>query len=211
MVMRMDFTQGLAGLLTGVEHVFLNGELWPYKYFEENRNVEILLKKRDLSQALASFKDSKLIQKFECSTGYRASIAELQLNNDVRLGIEFWHKLSFNALIFQDETRLFKKKVRQANGLFVPSIEHHFEYVVLKNFLMGEGISDTQYQYFKDFHILVKEDLLEFFNLKYQTTFRSLYDMTEYSDIQQVAIKKSLKPLPINQFLRWAGFKRSNG
>lgn len=211
MVMRMDFTQGLSGLLTGVEHVFLNSELWPYKYFEENKNVEILLKKRDLSQALASLKNSQLIQNFEWSTGYRASIAEVQLKNDVKLGIEFWHKLSYDSLIFQDEMSLFKKKVRQANGLVIPSIEHHFEYVVLKNFLMEEGMTDTQYLYFNDFHVLVKEDLLEFFNLKYQTTFRSLYEMTEFSNSQLIAIKKSLKPLPINQFLRWAGFKKSNG
>ena len=207
----MDFTQGLSGLLTGVEHVFLNSELWPNKYFEESKNVEILLKKRDLSQALASLKDSQLIQELELSAGYRASIVDITLRNDVKFGIEFWHKLSYNSLTFQNATSFFQQKVRQRNGLIVPSVEHHFEYVILKNFLMGEGMTDIQYRYFDDFHVLIKEGLLEFFNQKYQTTFHSLYEMTEFDSIQQIAIQKSLKPLAINQFLRWAGFKRSNG
>ena len=45
----------------------------------------------------------------------------------------------------------------------VPSIEHLFEYTILKNFLNNQSLTKEEFEYFEDFHVLVKEDLLEYF------------------------------------------------
>jgi len=208
--MRKDFTQALSGLLAGVEHVFLNCELWPCRSFAENKHIEILLRKRDLSQTVAALKASSLFQQVVILTSkYRTSTVIGNLENGPPVRFEFWHKLSFDSLNFLNEEALFASCINDRDGIKMPSIEHHFEYVVLKNFLMRQGITDKQYRYFNDFHVLIQEDLLEFFNQKYGTSFYNLYQLTEFTLIHREAIGKRLKQAPMNQFiqsinLRWA-------
>ncbi|MEL6638663.1 MAG: hypothetical protein AAFW73_11415 [Bacteroidota bacterium] len=116
--------------------------------------------------------------------------------------INFVHKMVSHNLFFLSEEEVLARRVRQRSGRNLPCLEHLLEYGVLRSFLLRQGVSETDFRYFKDFHILVQEDLIEFFNDKYGTSFRDMYDLTEYRPVAQRQIIQRLKELPLNRLTR---------
>ncbi len=125
--------------------------------------------------------------------------------------IHFVHKMVSHNLFFLNEDEVLKRRVRQSSGRNIPCLEHLLEYSILSNFLNRRGVSEADFLYFKDFHILVQEDLIEYCNDKYGTNFRDIYALTEYDAEIQRSIVQRLKDLPLNRLgrtmhIRWHNF-----
>ena len=163
---------------------------------------QILLKKEDvklLSEGLQKYTESNNIQVFST---FRNSKALIELTDQTKVTIEFVHKLVHKSLVYLDEEEVLEKRVMNKGGVNIPAIEHLFEYTILKNFLNNESLSREEFKYFEDFHVLVKEDLLEYFNMKYGTNFSNFYQLTDYNPRQRQIIIKNLNTAPTNKFLK---------
>ena len=150
-------------------------------------------------EELQSFVDLSNIQVF---TTFRISKALIELKDGTKVVIEFVHKLVHKSLAYLDEEDILNRRVITQDGISVPAIEHLFEYTILKNFLNNQSLTKAEFEYFEDFHVLVKEDLLEYFNMKYGTSFLNFYQLTDYDPKQRQYIVKNLKTAPTNKFLK---------
>ena len=101
-------------------------------------------------------------------------------------------------------------KVKNTDEVYIPCVEHIFERGILKNFLEGKGIGRSAFQYFSEFHILVQEDLLDYFNMKYGTSFSNIYQLTDFDENQRSHMIKKLKTVSTNRFIKKVNYRWHN-
>ena len=176
MIVHKNFHEYLINLLKEKVYVLLNilpGEITNSK---NDFAYQILLKKEDLGEIIKELQNYTDLSNIQVFTTFRISNAIIELKDNTRVAIEFVHKLVHKSLAYLDEEDLLEHSVMNDQRMSIPSIEHLFEYTILKNFLNNQSLTRKEFEYFEDFHVLVKEDLLEYFNMKYGTTFSNFYE-----------------------------------
>ena len=163
---------------------------------------QTLIRKEDLEKVVEGLQKYSELANIQVFTTFRISKAILEFKDSTSVVIEFVHKLVHKSLAYLDEEDILARRVIRDNGLSVPSIEDLFEYTILKNFLSNQSLTKEEFEYFEDFHILIKEDLLEYFNMKYGTTFSNFYQLTDYDPKQRQHIVKNLDSAPTNKFMK---------
>ena len=163
---------------------------------------QILIGKEDFSKIVEELQSFAELSNIQVFTTFRISKALIELKDSTKVAIEFVHKLVHKSLVYFDEEDLLSRRVIVENGMSVPAIEHLFEYTILKNFLNNQSLTKAEFEYFEDFHVLVKEDLLEYFNMKYGTSFINFYQLTDYDPKQRQLIVKNLETAPTNKFMK---------
>lgn len=202
MIEHNNFHEFFKNLLT--EKVYALLSVMPENLINSSDELvyQILLRKEDLEEIVKKIQQYGELANIQVFTTFRVSKAFLELKDNSKIHIEFVHKLVHKSLVYFDEEELLKRRELKPNGWTIPVIEHSFEYTILKNFLNNKSLTKQEFEYFEDFHVLVKEDLLEYFNMKYGTTFSSLYQLTDYDPIQRQRIVKNLETAPTNGFLK---------
>ena len=119
-----------------------------------------------------------------------------------QLQVQCIHRLMYKSLCLMDEGEVNRRRVRHRAGFYIPSIEHLFEYAVLQCWIEYRGLADRFLNFFEELHILVQEDLLEYFNQKYATGFVSLHELAEFQDSQRTKMVKVLQSSPANGFMQ---------
>ncbi len=204
---RQEFTQFLWESLNENSYVWLN----PSVCLEKKDVVpEILIASKSVQNLLTRMRQTPNIGACRASFRFQNTFAVFSFG-EWDYAINFVHKLISKNLYFIEEEQVFKKRVKNSEGIYIPSIEHLMEYTVLKSFLNRKGIEDQEYRFFKDFHILVQEDLVEFFNDKYATSFGSIYDYTMYNAASKQAMIACLNGMAFNRLtkvmnIRWHNF-----
>ncbi len=165
-------------------------------------------KLRELANHLPQLPGLKHIQ---LSASFLESQASIMLENGKALVIRFVHKMMFKTLRLLQEEEVLRSRVKNERGVYIPSVENHFSYLLLSRLLNRSGLSKREFDYFSDFHVLVQEDLLEYFNARYGTTYSSFYQLTDYSEDQRQSVIRYLKRSPANRFfdkvnIRWHSF-----
>jgi len=163
---------------------------------------QTLIRKEDLGMVIEGLEKFSELANIQVFTTFRISKAILEFKDSSKVAIEFVHKLVHKSLAYLDEEVILDRRVVRDNGLSVPSLEDLFEYTILKNFLNGQSLTKEEFEYFEDFHVLIKEDLLEYFNMKYGTTFSNFYQLTDYNLKQRQNIVKNLDSAPTNRFIK---------
>ena len=102
-------------------------------------------------------------------------------------------------LVFLPSKEVFANRILTKNKWYRSSFEHLLEYALLKNMLQSKGMDDYQYNFFKEFHYLLQEDLLDYINYKYQTNFMTLYSLTYFDEREYNTIVNKLASFPENQ------------
>jgi hypothetical protein len=202
MIVRNNFHEYLINLLKQKVYVLLNILSKDISNPKEALIYQILLKKEDLEKIVDELQKYSELANIQVFTTFRISKALIELKDNTKIAIEFVHKLVHKSLVYLDEERIMERRVMRENGLNIPSIEDLFEYTILKNFLNNQSLTKEEFEYFEDFHVLVKEDLLEYFNMKYGTSFTNFYQLTDYNSKQRQNIVKNLKTAPTNGFLK---------
>jgi hypothetical protein len=202
MIVRNNFHEYLINLLKQKVYVLLN--ILPKDISNPKATLvyQVLLKKEDLGGIVEGLQKYAELANIQVFTTFRISKALIEFKDNTKVVIEFVHKLVHKSLAYLDEENILKHRVRRDNGLNIPSLEDLFEYTILKNFLNNQSLTKEEFEYFEDFHVLVKEDLLEYFNMKYGTTFSNFYQLTDYNPKQRQNIVKNLKTAPTNGFLK---------
>ena len=160
-----------------------------------------MVRRADLPQLISILKSAKEFQNVQLNKGYRSSEFQIAWKKGTVFHVEFLHKVSNHSLIFADEEQLLAGRIQSKGGVALPNIENLFDLVVLDCFLNHRGLNDVEYRFFKDFHILVKEGLLEHFNQTYGTSFRLLHELTDYNESYRTTVIQYLKTMPANQFI----------
>ncbi len=202
MIVRNNFHEYFINLLQQKVYALLN--ILPQGIVNSKGDLkyQILLRKEDLKKIVEELQKYSEVSNIQVFTTFRISKALLELKDNTNVIIEFVHKLVHKSLAYLDEEDILQRRLKKDNGLCVPSLEHLFEYTILKNYLDNQSLTKEEFEFFEEFHVLIKEDLLEYFNLKYGTTFSSFYQLTDYDPKQRQNIIKNLKTAPTNGFLK---------
>lgn len=198
MISRQEFTKFLWESLQEKKYVWLNPGI---QLEREDAVPEILLAPKSVKQLLPHMRKHPGMGSCRASFRFENTFAVFSFG-ERSYPVNFVHKMVSRSLYFMKEEEIWGKKVRNRHGIFIPSIEHSFEYALLKAFLNRKGVKEEEYLFFREFHILVQEDLLEFFNEKYATNFKRLYSITEYNGEVKNAMINCLKELAINRLTR---------
>lgn len=193
--------------LRSYEYVLLN----PTPLRSNIKELDLLVKKNELKPMVDHLQKMTAVSSFNLVPSFHRSNLVLKFKDQAELMLRFVHKFAYKSLIYLDEEEVLRKKVENQDGQWILNIEHAFEHFILDNFLQFKGISKSAFQHFSEFHILVQEDLLEYFNTKYSTAFSSIYQLTDFDEQQRSQMIKYLKSSPNNQFMksfnvRWNSF-----
>ena len=202
MIVRNNFHEYFINLLKQKVYILLNILPQDIANASGELNYHILVGKEDLKKIVEELQSYSELSNIQVFTTFRISKALLELKDNTKVVIEFVHKLVHKSLAYLDEMELLEKRIMRDNGMCVPSLEHLFEYTILKNYLDNQSLTKEEFEFFEDFHVLIKEDLLEYFNMKYGTTFSNFYQLTDYDPKQRQSIVKNLKTAPTNGFLK---------
>ncbi|MEM8907388.1 MAG: hypothetical protein AAGD05_06030 [Bacteroidota bacterium] len=209
-VVQQDFILLFSHILNDANGVLMSGELGLRHFLQQDQALEVLIPRTQLHPVIERLQQLPTVSQLQHSSSY--CYAEVHLQWQARpIHLLFLHKLAHRGFLLLDEQVVLRQRRILTNRLPVPAIEHLFEYLVLNNYLNHQGIGEATYGYFCEFHILVKEGLIEYFNQKYQTNFETLAQLTDFRDSNRLAIIKSLKSWPMNQLknniqLRWNHF-----
>ena len=211
MVHHRQFTTAFFEVLRDFKYVLFNYDLLLNDKEKDEVTHEFLLDKKEVTPLLNKVKAIDNVKHIKLSSNFRFSKAVIQFQDGNSLRMLFIHKLMNKTLTYMDETDILDRRALTSKGIYVPCLEHQFEESVLHAYLNGSGLKESNYRYFNDFHILVQEDLLEFFNKKYNTNFPSLFSLTDFWPTEQVKIEERLKSFPFNRFMkkvnvRWHNF-----
>lgn len=204
----LKFREILLQQLRSSDYVLLNPML---SFTEQTKCIDILYQEEDMKVLIRRIKQSADLNSITLASSFKSSKAVLKLKDNAELIINFVHKFAYQSLVYLDEKEVMSKRVKEQNGIYIPRIEHIFEHRILKSFLELKGIGKTAFQYFSELHILVQEDMLEYFNMKYGTSFSSMYQLTDFDEMQRIQMIKHLKSTPHNRFIkkvnvRWHSF-----
>ena len=207
MISRQEFTQFLWESLQEQEYVWLNPGQNPLK---EDTVPDILIPANKVRQLLQKMRHFPGIQNCHAAFRFHRTMAVFAADQWT-YSINFLHKMVSKNLFFLEAENVLTRRVQQENGVYISCVEHLLEYSLLNAFLNRKGIAEEEYRFFKEFHILVQEDLVEFFNEKYQTDFKDLYALTVYRSDAKDAIIQRLKEMPLNRLtkimhIRWYNF-----
>ncbi len=211
MATRKLFNEKLFSTLSRYDYVLFNYDINDFRKLKEDITYEFMLKRDDVSDLLIHLKQVASIRNIKVSSNFRFSSVLIMFEDNSTLRMLFLHKFMYKTLTYMDEEEVLAKKVLSGSSHYLPCIEHQFENAVLHDYLNNGGLKEKYYRYFKDFHVMVQEDLLEFFNKKYGTQFPTLYSMTDFRESERAQIEKHLKALPLNRFvkkvnIRWHNF-----
>ncbi len=202
MIIQNNFHEYFINLLKQKVYVLLNILPENIAHSKSEFHYQILLRKEDLGNIVEELQKYTELANIQVFTTFRISKALLEFKDNTKIAIEFVHKLVHKSLAYLEEEHLLERRVTTNNGISIPSIEHLFEYTILKNFLNNQSLTKEEFEYFEDFHVLVKEDLLEYFNMRYGTSFSNFYQLTDYDSKQRQNIVKNLKTAPTNRFMK---------
>lgn len=193
--------------LTLSNYVLLN----PIPFKEASTTLDILFRNEELKPLVEHLQQVPDLSSITLASSFKSSKAILKFKDNAELIINFIHQFTYKSLIYLDEEEVQRRKVKDSNSVWIPCVEHIFEHLVLKSFLEFKGISRATFEYFSEFHILIQEDLLDYFNVKYGTSFSSMYQLTDFDETQRVEMIKQLKNSPANHFMkkvnvRWHNF-----
>ena len=182
-----------------------------FKLFEEQDSLDILLNPEIIKPALSKVKELPLIKDISLTSHFSFSKAIIRFHSGDSLLLNFIHQFVYKTLFYLNtEEVLRKSRGNQELNYAQPSIEHAFEFSVLTSYLNERGWSEEHYAHFDDFHFLVKEGLLDFFNHKYHTRFRNLEDIMDFSEDQRENMLNSLRQFPRNAFLGTINIRWNN-
>jgi hypothetical protein len=170
--------------------------------FRQGESPVILLPQNKLELFLSGLQDLPGNIQVQVTEGGNGVDIELNDASGTQVKVQCVHRLLHKSLCILDEDEVNVKRVRHAEGFYIPSIEHLFEYVVLQSWIEYKGISDRFVRFFEELHVLVQEDLLDYFNQKYKTHFLSIDDLSEFKISQRGMIIKSLERNPANGFMQ---------
>lgn len=178
---------------------------------DHSTTFDILFNSEELKPMLDDLNQMPDLGSITIASSFKSSKAVLKFKDNAELIINFVQKFTYKSLIYLDEKEVMARRVKEVDGFYIPCVEHLFEYRILKSFLELKGIGRATFQYFNEFHILVQEDLLDYFNMKYGTSFSNIYQLTDFDDSQRTQMIKKLKNTPNNNFLkkvnvRWHNF-----
>jgi hypothetical protein len=199
-----NFQETLLDCLASTNYVLLN----PASI--RSTTFDILFNKEELQPMLDSMNEMADLANISVSSSFKSSKVILKFQDDSEMVVNFVYKFTHKSLIYLDEKEVMNKRVKELEGFYIPCVEHLFEHWVLKSFLELKGIGKLAFNYFNEFHILVQEDLLDYFNIKYGTSFSNLYQLTDFDEIQRIQIISKLKNTPSNQFLKKANVRWHN-
>jgi len=202
MANRRRFTNRLFELLRNYKYIFFNYDLLFNRKDKEELGLEFLIDQNEVTPLLNELKQEEEILHIKLSSNFRFSKATIQFKDETSLRILFIHKLMHKTLTYMDAAEVLEKRALTSEGYFVPSLEHQFEDSILHAYLNNGGLKEKHYRYFNDLHVLIQEDLLEFFNSKYNTTFPSLFSLTDFYPGERVHMVERLKTFPFNRFMR---------
>jgi len=211
MATRKLFNDKLFESLNQYDYVLFNYDINDFSKLKGDPTYEFMIKRDDVSNLLMDLKQFPSIQNIKLSSNFRFSQVVVMFKDNTNLRMVFLHKFMYKTLVYMDEMEVLDRKVLAESGYYLPCIEHQFENVILHDYLNNHGLKDKYHRYFKDFHFMMQEDLLEFFNKKYGTQFPTLYSMTDFRESERAQIEKHLKALPLNRFVkkvnvRWHNF-----
>jgi hypothetical protein len=202
MANRRRFTTLLFEQLNNYKYVLFNYDLLLSGKEKEDVALEFLIQQSDLNPLLNQMKQDEEVLHIKLSSNIRFSIASINFKDQTSLRLLFIHKLMYKTLSYLDANEVLEKRALTSEGCFIPCLEHQFEHSVLHAFLNNQGMRDKHLRYFNEFDVLIQEDLLEFFNEKYNTQFPSLFSLTDFDAAERARIVSRLKVLPFNRFLR---------
>jgi len=201
------FHEALLHHLNTSDYVLLD----PIPLKEQAKRVDILFEEKNIKSLIDQLTQSSDLNSITLASSFKSSKAVLKFKDNAEMIITFVHKFAHRSLVYLDESELMLKRVKEQDGIYIPCIEHLFEHRILKSFLELKGIGRATFQYFNELHILVQEDLLEYFNMKYGTSFSSMYQLTDFDEMQRTQMLKQLNSIPSNRFIkkvnvRWHNF-----
>ncbi len=194
------------------KYAFFDYQVGGQAHLSQHSLYDLLIRPEDIEYLLRQLSTNEKVRGVSLSSSFGYSQALINLDGGDLLQINFTHRFIYKSLVYLDpEEVLTRKTFNPTKGCFQPSIEHLFEFAILKHYLRFQGWNERMIAFFDDFHVLIKEDLIDFFNHKYQTSFRSLDDIADFDKRDRGAIINRLKNLPTNEFLktinvRWHNF-----
>lgn len=170
--------------------------------FRNGDTPMILLSKKKLDFLVSNVRE--LFPKAQVHTPIPGNGADILLDTSTgeQLQVHCIHRVLYRSLCLMDEVEINSSRVRHRSGIYMPSIAHLFEYAVLQCWMRRHGLTDRYIQFFEELHVLVQEDLLDYFNQKYGTSFMSLYELSEFQTLQYEMMLSVLKRDPTNGFMQ---------
>ncbi len=192
------FRKTLFESLNSSEYVFLS----PIPPENATNYIEILLQDKELQPIIDHLKQLPDLNSVTLTSSFQCSKVMLKFKDNAEMIINFVHQFAYKSLIYLDEEEVLERKVKDGDSFWIPCVEHIFEHFILKSFLNFQGIGKSVFQYFNEFHILVQEDLLDYFNMKYGTGFSNIYQLTDFNDQQREQIVHYLRQRPTNKLMK---------
>ena len=188
----------------------------PYVAFKYNKpplphndlnGCAILISKVNVDEVIQQLSSSDLVLSIRINEIKGRTKLQIRTITNKLIKVQFIHELLTKSLCYMDKEAIFESRIRDDDGIFVPTNFKMLEYALLTNFLNDKGITEEQFDYFDSLNFKVKVDLIETFNEIYNTNFPSVFLLSCFDEEEKYEMIKEVKVLPQNRLLNQMNVK----
>ncbi len=188
----------------------------PYVAFKYNKaplasydmnGSSILISKVNMDEVIQRLSNSDMILTMRIHENKGKTKLEIRTITNKLIKVQFIHEFLNKTLCYMDKNALFESRVRDDDGIFVPTDFKLLEYALLNSFLNDQGITEEQFDYFDSLNFKDKVDLIGTFNEIYNTNFPSVFLLSCFDEDEKYEMIKHVKVLPQNRLINQMNVK----
>ncbi len=178
----------------------------PLDTYDVNGN-SILISKINMDEVIQQLSSADRVLSIRINENKGRTKLQIRTIDNNLIKVEFIHEFLNKSLCYMDKDIVFESRVRDDDGIFVPTNFKLLEYALLNNFLNDSGISEEQFDYFDSLNFKDKVDLIETFNEIYNTNFPSVFLLSCFDEDEKYEMIKHVKVLPQNRLINQMNVK----
>ena len=167
----------------------------------------ILISKANVDEVIQRLSSSDHILSIRINENKGRTKLQIRTIDNQLIKVQFIHEFLTKSLCYMDKEVVFDSRVRDDDGIFVPTNFKLLEYALLNSFLNDQGITEEQFDYFDSLNFKVKVDLIETFNEIYNTNFPSVFLLSCFDEDEKYEMIKHVKVLPQNRLINQMNVK----
>ena len=179
----------------------------PLAIDDDINGLSILISKPNVEEVIQQLSGSDHVLSIRVNENKGKTKLQIKTIHDKLIKVAFIHEFLNKALCYMDKNSVFESRVRNEDGIFVPSNFKLLEYALLSSFLNNQGITEKQFDYFDSLNFKVKVDLIETFNDIYNTNFPSVFLLSCFDEDEKYEMIKHVKVLPENRLINQMNVK----
>jgi len=198
---RQEFLNGFFKSISNCNYALLKFIYGSIDAIPETSDIDLLIKSEDINRIIDRIREGSNIEWVHFYKKSFVTFVNISFKDGSYLEIDLIHRFDRKGIIYLDAKEILNHTEETSEGIFITSIKHMFEYVVLFYIINGANIPDRYVQYFASLSVETRREIFGYICFKYKLHLNVLDELFSCSGKEPKKMIEGIKLQPINKNL----------